>query len=76
MAVTDKRVIAKFGVLSRHVVDISNTKVEGVTYQQGLVGRILGYGSVLVRGTGAGLVPVPFIARPNHFKQEISRILH
>jgi hypothetical protein len=49
---------------------VSNSKIEGVTYRQGIVGRIFGYGSVLVRGTGVGQVPIPFIQRPEHFKHE------
>jgi hypothetical protein len=49
---------------------VSNSKIEGVTYRQGIVGRIFGYGSVLVRGKGVGQVPIPFIQRPEHFKHE------
>lgn len=47
LAVTNKRVIAKSGIIRRNVIDIANTKIEGVTYHQGLVGRIFGYGSVI-----------------------------
>lgn len=76
MALTTKRVIAKSGIIRRNVIDVSNTKIEGVTYHQGIIGRIFGYGSVLVRGTGVGQVPVPFISQPEGFKHEVGRILH
>ncbi len=76
MALTNKRVIAKSGIIRRNVIDVSNSKIEGITYQQGIVGRIFGYGSVLVRGTGVGQIPVPFIAQPDYFKHEVGRILH
>jgi uncharacterized membrane protein YdbT with pleckstrin-like domain len=76
LAVTNKRVIAKTGIIRRNVVDVSNSKIEGVTYHQGIIGRIFGYGSVLVRGTGAGQVPIPFIGRPEYFKHEVGRVLH
>lgn len=76
MALTNKRVIAKSGIIRRNVIDVSNTKIEGVTYHQGIIGRIFGYGSVLVRGTGVGQVPVPFISQPESFKHEVGRILH
>jgi len=76
MALTNKRVIAKSGIIRRNVIDVSNAKIEGVTYHQGIFGRIFGYGSVLVRGTGVGQVPVPFIAQPELFKHEVGRILH
>jgi hypothetical protein len=76
MALTNKRVIAKSGIIRRNVIDVSNSKIEGVTYNQGIIGRIFGYGSVLIRGTGVGQVPVPFIGQPEHFKHEVGRILH
>ena len=76
LALTNKRVIAKFGIIRRNVIDVSNSKIEGVTYHQGIIGRIFGYGSVLVRGTGVGQVPIPFIERPELFKHEVGRILH
>jgi uncharacterized membrane protein YdbT with pleckstrin-like domain len=76
LAVTNKRVIAKSGILRRNVIDVANGKVEGVTYHQGIVGRMFGYGSVVVRGTGVGQVPIPFIGRPEYFKQEVGRALY
>lgn len=76
LALTNKRIISKSGIIRRNVIDVSNSKVEGVTYNQGIIGRIFGYGSVLVRGTGVGQVPVRFIAQPEHFKHEVGRILH
>jgi uncharacterized membrane protein YdbT with pleckstrin-like domain len=76
LAVTNKRVIAKSGIVRRNVIDVANTKIEGVTYHQGIIGRIFGYGSILVRGTGVGQVPIPFIGRPEYFKQEVGRVLY
>jgi uncharacterized membrane protein YdbT with pleckstrin-like domain len=76
LAITNKRVIAKTGIIRRNVIDVSNGKVEGITYNQGIVGRIFGYGSILVRGTGIGQVPIPFISRPDYFKREVGSVLH
>ncbi len=76
LAVTNKRVIAKSGIIRRNAIDVSLTKVEGVSYSQGIVGRLFGYGSILVRGTGLGLIPVPFISQPELFKHEVGRTLH
>jgi uncharacterized membrane protein YdbT with pleckstrin-like domain len=76
LAVTNKRVIAKSGIVRRNVIDVANAKVEGITYHQGIVGRMFGYGSVVVRGTGIGQVPIPFIGRPEYFKQEVGRVLY
>jgi uncharacterized membrane protein YdbT with pleckstrin-like domain len=72
LAVTNRRVLAKTGVLRRHSIDVQNTKVEGLTYDQGIIGRIFGYGSIFVRGTGIGMVPIPYVAAPEAFKRDVS----
>ena len=73
LAVTNKRVIAKSGLISRDTVEMNLSKVESVRVQQSIVGRILGYGSIIVGGTGATHAPVPFIANPMAFKQAVTQ---
>ena len=51
-AVTNKRVIIKVGVLRRRTVEMLNTKVEAVAVNQSILGRIFGYGNIVVTGTG------------------------
>ena len=53
LAVTDQRVIYKTGVLARHTLEMNRTKVESVTVDQTLLGRIFGHGTVTVRGSAA-----------------------
>jgi uncharacterized membrane protein YdbT with pleckstrin-like domain len=72
LAVTNRRVLAKSGILRRHCIDVQNNKVEGLTYNQGIIGRIFGYGSIFVRGTGIGMVPIPYVAAPEAFKRDVS----
>jgi uncharacterized membrane protein YdbT with pleckstrin-like domain len=50
--VTDRRVILKRGIFGRHTIEMNRTKVESVDVDQTLMGRIMGYGTVVVRGTG------------------------
>ena len=76
LALTNKRVIAKSGIIRRNAIDVSLSKTEGVTYTQGIIGRIFGYGSIVVRGTGVGNVAVRFISQPESFKHEVSRLIH
>jgi uncharacterized membrane protein YdbT with pleckstrin-like domain len=54
MAVTNKRVIGKTGIISRNLFDTHLTKVEGAQLHQRIIGRILGYGSIVISGTGSG----------------------
>ena len=55
IVVTDRRVIFKRGLISRHTVEMNVSKIETVDVEQGLAGRIWDYGTVLIRGTGLGL---------------------
>src|SRR5215469_7693586 len=45
LALTNRRVIAKFGVFSLNAVEIRLEKIESVVVKQGIFGRILGYGT-------------------------------
>ncbi len=64
IVVTDRRVIYKTGLLSRRTVEMNISKIETVDVLQGMVGRILGFGTVLIHGTGAGFEPLQRIADP------------
>ena len=72
LAVTNRRVLAKSGVIRRHCIDVQNSKVEGLTYNQSIMGRMFGFGSIFVRGTGIGMVPIPYVAAPEAFKRDVS----
>lgn len=72
LVVTDKRVIAKTGFIRRSSHEIARHKIEGVAVDQSLAGRMLGFGTVTVRGTGGGLAPMPQIADPLAFRNAVS----
>jgi uncharacterized membrane protein YdbT with pleckstrin-like domain len=64
IVVTDRRVIYKKGLLSRHTVEMNISKIETVDVEQSIAGRVMGFGTVLIRGTGAGFEPLRRIADP------------
>lgn len=64
IVVTDRRVIFKRGVLARHTVEMNVSKIETVDVEQGLSGRIWGYGTLLIRGTGSGFEPLVGVGSP------------
>jgi uncharacterized membrane protein YdbT with pleckstrin-like domain len=45
-------VLQKTGVVSRRSLDIPLAKVESVDLRQGVLGRLLGYGTLVIGGTG------------------------
>ena len=71
LAITNKRVVAKFGIIRRHTIDQQLSKIEGTNLEQGILGRMLGYASIVVRGTGSGRTPIPYIGNPDEFKREL-----
>ena len=56
LALTNKRVIAKFGFIRRQTIEININRIESISVNQGFWGRIFNYGSVVVRGTGRFLI--------------------
>lgn len=72
LAVTDQRVIYKAGLLARHTLEINRGKVESVTVDQTLLGRVFGYGTIIVRGTGSTLEPIRDISNPLTFRSHIT----
>lgn len=75
LAITNERVIAKFGLISRTTSEQQLDRVEGVNLNQSILGRILNYGTITVRGTGGGLTPIPVIKNPGAFQSKLSETL-
>ena len=69
LAVTTKRVIAKVGFIRRNTIELNHQKVESFNVDQSVVGRIFGYGTITVNGTGGGKTPVPGIAKPLEYRR-------
>jgi hypothetical protein len=62
--VTNMRVLAKDGVISRRSIEIMLVKVESVLVNQSILGRLLGYGTICIGGTGGTKEVFPAIASP------------
>jgi uncharacterized membrane protein YdbT with pleckstrin-like domain len=72
LAVTDRRVIHKTGLIRRNTIEMNRSKVETVGVDQSLLGRMLGYGTITVRGTGGSFEPIWFISDPLTFRTHIT----
>jgi uncharacterized membrane protein YdbT with pleckstrin-like domain len=70
LAITNRRVIAKFGFVQRHTVEINLAKVEALRVDQGLLGRILNFGTIHITGSGGSVEPIPQIADPLVFRRK------
>jgi uncharacterized membrane protein YdbT with pleckstrin-like domain len=68
LAVTSKRIIAKFGFIRRSTVELRHDKVESLQVEQGIIGRIFDFGSIVVTGSGGTHAPIPYISHPLRFR--------
>ncbi len=70
-AVTNLRVIYKRGFIARHTAEMNMDKVESVDVDQSVPGRILGYGTIHVLGTGQGIEHLHRIESPIQLRNAI-----
>ena len=74
IAVTNRRIIYKQGFIRRNTVEMHMDKVESVDVDQSILGRILDYGDVIVKGTGTGFEPLTTISAPLDLRNHITGI--
>src|SRR5882724_5286552 len=70
--VTNMRVVHKTGFIKRRTFEMALDKVESVDVNQSILGRILDYGDVTVRGVGEGAETIDTIASPLEFRNHIT----
>jgi len=71
MAITNRRVVAKIGFIWRRTIEMERQKVESVSVDQSILGRMLDYGTIIVRGTGSTLEPMVHIDSPLEFRNKL-----
>jgi uncharacterized membrane protein YdbT with pleckstrin-like domain len=71
IGVTSHRFVIKTGLFRLHTAEIALPNIEGVKVEQGITGRIFGYGTVRVEGTGVDAITTPDIAGPVAFVRAI-----
>lgn len=69
LAITNKRVIAKFGLIRRDTIEMNITKIESIQIEQGVLGRIFNYGSIVIAGAGDPKAPILGISDPLKFRK-------
>lgn len=69
LAITSKRVIAKFGFIRRRTVELNINKVESIQVDQSVAGRMFNYGTLVISGAGDPQAPIPGISDPLSFRR-------
>lgn len=75
LALTNRRVIAKSGLIRRNTIELKVNRVESLGVSQGVLGRLFNFGSIVVKGTGGSHAPIPYISRPMEFRQQVNNFL-
>ncbi|KIU31107.1 PH domain-containing protein [Atlantibacter hermannii] len=68
-AITNKRLIAKSGLIKRDTVEIPIKKLSSLQVRQGILGRLLGYGTLVISDAGTAHAPIRYIKDPMRFRQ-------
>lgn len=75
LALTNKRLIVRHGILNLETVQMHFNRIESVEVFRPPVGRILGYATVLVTGTGSRVTAVPFVADADAFRTDLDHMI-
>jgi uncharacterized membrane protein YdbT with pleckstrin-like domain len=70
-SVTNKRVVLKIGFIQSRTAEMFLNKIESVGVDQNVAGRMLGYGDIVIRGTGGSLEPFRRVSAPLQFRNQI-----
>ena len=73
-AVTTKRVMMKTGIFSTRSVELLLGKIEAIAVNQTLAGRLLGYGDIVVTGSGGTEEAFGDIQAPLAFRRAVQSV--
>ena len=74
MAITNKKVVGKYGFIFRKTLEMNLPKIESISVDQGVLGRILGYGTITVIGTGGTKEELCYMSNPLEFRKKFQEI--
>jgi uncharacterized membrane protein YdbT with pleckstrin-like domain len=71
IALTNKRLVATFGVIRQRTVEQRLAEVDSVRIEQSLVARIFDYGSLVVAEAGKAEATIPGVSNPLDFRRMV-----
>lgn len=75
LVITNRRIIAKYGFIARSTFEIMLNRITGANFDQTVLGRVLGYGTVIVHGAGGDISPFDLIGDPQGFHRALVTML-
>ncbi len=72
IGITNQRLLCKRGFIAIDLNGMPLSKIENIDSSQSILGRILGYGTVTVKGSGSTPIYLHDIAKPMVFRNELA----
>jgi len=72
LIVTDRRVIAKIGIMTVTTTEMDRRRIAGVTIDQTFLGRIMGYGHIYIRGFTSSIGGLPVMVNPHMIEKFVN----
>ncbi len=76
LTIKKNQIILRTGMLVRQTVDISMAKIESIDVRQSIFGSLLGYGSLVITGTGGTRQAINLLAQPLTCRRYIEQLMH
>jgi uncharacterized membrane protein YdbT with pleckstrin-like domain len=73
-AVTNRRIMMKTGITKRRLIELQLNRSEGLVINQGIVGRMFNYGTIIIRTGNLEEIFSP-VADPYEFKRQINNAI-
>ncbi len=73
MALTNRRVVIKTGIVGRTTIEMLLNKVESIEVNETAFGRMMGYGTIVVVGTGGTPEPFHKVDHPLEFRSQVQQ---
>jgi uncharacterized membrane protein YdbT with pleckstrin-like domain len=73
-AVTNRRVMMKVGVFTTRSTELLLSKIEAIAVEQTLMGRMFGYGDIVITGSGGTKETFPRIQSPLEFRRAVQSV--
>lgn len=70
-AVTNERVMIKYGLIFRKTYDFTIQKIESYNVDQSILGRFINYGTITILGSGGTKHKIKNLANPLEFRDEL-----
>ncbi len=75
LVITNRRLIAKYGFISRTTFEIMMNRITGANFDQTVLARIMGFGTIWVHGAGGEVSPISGVANPQLFYRALMSVL-